>query len=99
MNVFSVIILHYKNTNATTTYHQTNLNLTLCGDLYWTWMFDRPPAQLRISGIARSTTDVMMRAASNILELVETADRVAIVPVREIADSSRRYFYWTWLID
>ena len=54
-------------------------------------MIDLLRAQLGISRIARYATDVTMRAASGILELVETADGVAIAaPVREIADSSCR---------
>ena len=39
-----------------------------------------------ISGIVRKATDVTMRAESSILELVETADGLAMAaPVREIA--------------
>ena len=49
-------------------------------------MIDLLRAQLGISGIAGKATDVTMRPESSILELVETADGVAIAaPVREIA--------------
>ena len=54
-------------------------------------LIDLLRAQLGISGIARSATDVTIRAKSSILELVETADGMAIAaPVRETADSSCR---------
>ena len=52
-------------------------------------MIDLLRAQLGISRMARQATDVTMHAESSILELVATADGVAIAaPVREIADSS-----------